>query len=56
MILVKSSLCEMRLNTREVTFCEVTLHEVMSHQCDYSLLHISLQRGNNRYDDNYTFR
>ena len=34
-ILVKSSLCEVRFNPREIT-----LFEVMSHQCDYSLFDV----------------
>ena len=33
--LVKANLQEVRFNT-----CEVILREVMSHQCDYSLLDI----------------
>ena len=36
-ILVKSNLCEVRFNPREMI-----LREVMSHQCDYSLLDISM--------------
>ena len=36
-ILVKSSLCKVRFNP-----CEVTFSEVMSHQCNYSLVDIYL--------------
>ena len=38
-ILVKSSSWEVRFNAREVT-----LDEVMNHQCDYSFLEINILR------------
>ena len=40
--LQKIILCDVRFNPHKVTLREVTLHEVMSHQCDYSLLNIFL--------------